>query len=199
MEPAAIPSALPRAEYAALKGVNRSTITRWAQADRLVLDDDGNVLVAESEARLAATADPSKIGVTRRHAEERGAEVRDLFAAPPAAAPGPGRQPKGEHYSDRIRESARHEAAKAEKAEIELARLKGELVDVIGVQQAMTGFGAQAYQERKRIDREIYLRLAAEADPDKVLALLADATERWATAVADQAAAMAAAATSTRQ
>ncbi len=206
MEHQSPPNVVSKSAYAQMKSVNRSTVTRWGEAQRIVLDANGDVLVAESEARLAETADPTKAGVVRRHEIERGAPVADLLTPPPAAdnadqpaAPRATRAEKSGHYADRVRESARHERAKAENAELDLAERKGLLADTAGVQRAMSEFGQNAYQERKRIDREIYLRIAAEADPDKVLALLSDATERWANAVADQTAAMADAATSTRQ
>ena len=120
-------------------------------------------------------------------------------AAPPAATPGPGRQPKGEHYSDRIRESARHEAAKAEMAELELAQRKSQLTDVEGVQKAMADFATLTRQTYERIRPELKLRLAVETDPDRVDQLLRDAIDNAARTVADLLKAQIDAAANTRQ
>lgn len=202
MENQTPPNAVSRAEFARMKGVNRSTITRWADESRIVVED-GRVLVAESEARLAETADPSKAGVVRRHELERGAPVADLLNAQPNLQDQPAapraRAEKSEHYGARIRESARHEAAKAELAEIELAKVKGTLTDVEGVSRAMEAVGAAFREAWKRTNRELHLKLGAEPDPDKRLAMMNDATDRGCNAVADQASAMADAAGSTRQ
>lgn len=65
------PQQVTRAEYARMKGWNRSTVTRFAEQGRVVIVDD-LVDVAASEARLAQTAEPSKAGVAERHANERG-------------------------------------------------------------------------------------------------------------------------------
>lgn len=60
-----------KAEYARLKGWNRSTVTRAADAGRLVLTGDGKVDVAASDARYAETADPGRADVAQRHAAGR--------------------------------------------------------------------------------------------------------------------------------
>lgn len=197
MEPTSQPNAVSKAEFARMKGVDRSAITRWGQADRIVLDDDGRVLVAESEARLAATADPSKAGVVKRHELERGAPVADLLTVP-ASQPA-GKREKGGHYGDRIRESARHEAAKAERAEIELAQLKGQLTDVEGVQKAMADFATLTRQTYERIRVDMKLRLAVETDPDRIDQLLRDAIDNAARTVSDLLKAQIDAAANTRQ
>lgn len=196
MEPTNTPNAVTKAEFARMKGVDRSTITRWADQSRIVVDD-GRVLVAESEARLAETADPSKAGVVKRHELERGAPVADLLTVP--VAPSGGKREKGGHYGDRIRESARHEAAKAERAEIELAQLKGQLTDVEGVQKAMADFATLTRQTYERIRVDMKLRLAVETDPDRIDQLLRDAIDNAARTVADLLKAQIDAAANTRQ
>jgi hypothetical protein len=49
------PAVESRADFAARIGVNKSTVTRWAQAGRLVLADDGAVDIDASIQRLDAT------------------------------------------------------------------------------------------------------------------------------------------------
>lgn len=197
MEPINTPNAVTKAEFARMKGVDRSTITRWADQSRIVVDD-GRVLVAESEARLAETADPSKAGVVKRHELERGAPVADLLTVP-APSRHVTRAEKGEHYGARIRESARHEAAKAEMAELELAQRKSQLTDVEGVQKAMADFATLTRQTYERIRPELKLRLAVETDPDRVDQLLRDAIDNAARTVADLLKAQIDAAANTRQ
>lgn len=63
-----------RSAFSARMGVNKSTVTRWAQAGRLVVDEAGLVMVAESQARIAATMG-HRGDVAERHAAQRGADV----------------------------------------------------------------------------------------------------------------------------
>lgn len=70
-----------RAEFARRLGVNKSTVTRAAQAGRLVLTEDGRVLVAASLARWQESR-AGRDDVAARHAAARGAAVAS--ATPPA-------------------------------------------------------------------------------------------------------------------
>lgn len=79
-----------RAEFAARVGVNKSTVTRWAQAGRLVLTDDGAVDIDASIHRLDATR-----GI-RHDVAERWRAYRDGrvdFEGNPIAQPQPEPQP----------------------------------------------------------------------------------------------------------
>ena len=67
--------------FADLMGVNRSTVTRWKQEGRLVLDADGKVDMEASRARIKAT-EGSRDDVAARHAEERGATLPEAPNAP---------------------------------------------------------------------------------------------------------------------
>ena len=60
-----------KAEFARLKGWNRSTVTRYAEASKIVVTAAGLVDVEASEHRLAAAADPYKDGVRMRHQRAR--------------------------------------------------------------------------------------------------------------------------------
>lgn len=77
------------AAFARRLGVNRSTVTRAAQAGRLVLAADGRVLVQASLARWHATRG-GRLDLAERHAQARGHAVAGVAgtATPPAAAPG---------------------------------------------------------------------------------------------------------------
>lgn len=82
---------VPRVEHLAAfarrLGVNRSTVTRAAQAGRLVLDAQGMVLVAPSLERWHATRG-TRDDVAARHAAARGAEVPALSGAVAASVAG---------------------------------------------------------------------------------------------------------------
>lgn len=77
-----------QSEFAALLGVNRSTVTRFKQSGRLVMVGD-KIDVEASQARIAETADPNRDDVAARHASERGnkVSVAPVTEAPAAAAP----------------------------------------------------------------------------------------------------------------
>ena len=64
-----------QADFARLIRVDRSVVTRWKQAGRLVLGADGLVDVDASRARLAETRSPEKSVVAERHSANRGAPV----------------------------------------------------------------------------------------------------------------------------
>jgi hypothetical protein len=81
------PEAEHLAAFARRLGVNRSTVTRAAQSGRLVLADDGRVLVQASLARWHATRG-GRLDLAERHAEARGHAVAGVAtpATPPADA-----------------------------------------------------------------------------------------------------------------
>lgn len=62
---------ISRAEFARRQGWNRSRVSQLAKDGRLVVDDDGNVFVAESLARISSSRDLSKLSTTERHAAKR--------------------------------------------------------------------------------------------------------------------------------
>lgn len=64
-------NAVTQAEFARMEGKARSYITALKKAGRLVLNPIGNVLVEESRARIAETADPNRDDVSSRHAAAR--------------------------------------------------------------------------------------------------------------------------------
>lgn len=76
-----------KAAFARRIGVNKSTITRAAEAGRIVLTPHGKVEVEKSLEQWHATKG-ARSDVAARHAEKRGAEV-------PGAGHGPENAPKG--------------------------------------------------------------------------------------------------------
>jgi hypothetical protein len=91
-----------KAEYARMHGWDRSYVTKLQREGRVVLSADGKLVDwAATDALIGKTADPSKLGVQQRWAEERaerdspspgvapGADTADSPAAPPAVATAP--------------------------------------------------------------------------------------------------------------
>jgi len=180
-------NAITKAEFARSKGLNRSTVTRWVAAGRLVVDEQGNVLVTESELRLAETADASRHGVVERHARERSKKIVGA-----ATKPDSDRGPRDHaSYGKRLKESARREAAMAELAEMEVARVKGLLIDRVGVERALVDNQIAARQALERIPNDLALLLGAENDPEKIRGMLKQAIEKACHQVADMHQAMA--------
>lgn len=63
-----------KSEFAKHMGVNRSTVTRWAQNGRLVLAENDCVKVEESIHRIGAT-EGNRADLKSKHAKGRGAEL----------------------------------------------------------------------------------------------------------------------------
>jgi hypothetical protein len=80
----ALPETCTLREFASIAGFKPSYITRLKADDRLVLTEDGKrVRVVESLQRIKDTADPTRIGVVRRHAEHR--QAQGSGEVPPAS------------------------------------------------------------------------------------------------------------------
>lgn len=77
------PDTVPLSQLGAILGRSRSYAYQLRDEGRLVLTDDGQVRVADSIARIAATADPAKRGVAERHARAR---ALDAVQPPPPPA-----------------------------------------------------------------------------------------------------------------
>lgn len=114
---------LTRKEYGELKGWSKQHISKLIQNDRLVLNEAGLVDVDASEQFLAMTRDPSKVGVSARHAQDKQASA-PAFARvhPPANASLPS-------IPDYQRSRARREHAQAEQIEAQVRKENGSLVE----------------------------------------------------------------------
>ena len=115
-------------------------------AGRLVMAPDGKrVLVAESKARIAATRDPSKQGVTERHAATRqaaqaGPVVRDSLT--PADAPPDGDEPADVELYNFQNSKAKREHWAAEREHASFRKEAGELIELTDHVAAMAHIGA---------------------------------------------------------
>ncbi len=131
-------------EFAAHLSVAKSWVTALNKADRLVLDAEGRVLVAESIARIQAT----------KTAHGRGAEG--------TSAPG---------VSDA---SERKANAEAHIKELELAERLAELVPAEDVVIAASQAGSAIRSQIDNMPQQLAPRLAVVTDEAKILAILSD-------------------------
>ena len=112
------------AEFSQHLGRSRTYAYQLRKEDRLVMTADGkHVLVAESTARIAATADPARRGVAERHARERGEDLDDETYD---ASDDDG-SPKGYNFQ---RSKAKREHYAAERERTAARKEAGELIEV---------------------------------------------------------------------
>jgi hypothetical protein len=141
--------------FAALLGVEPSYVTKLKNAGRLVLNDKGRVLVAESRELIEQTAG-NRSDVAQRNQQKREAaapaQSADEKKAAPATRRGKGDAPSAQPDSQKealkqaqiakaMAESRRVQAA-ADKEEMERDRLAGKLIPREEVDAAMKFIGA---------------------------------------------------------
>ena len=150
-----------RAEFARVMGVNRSTVTRWAEKGQLVLDGE-RVIVEASRQRLAETAG-ARPDVADRHAAARGGTLPTAAAGrPPPSAP-------SSAPDDRIGNS--YQAARAVKEKYAALKAKADYETQIGnlirredVEAAFRAVGGA-------------VRAALDVMPDQVAPVIAPVTD----------------------
>lgn len=152
-------------EFAELLGVRPSRVTQLKQAGRLVLTDDGRrVRVEASRARIKETesGQPQHAASRRRWQERRDGGAPEPEAPPENEAP-PAPEDSGEAPTPGTRAywERREAAARAETREIELAKLKVDLVETAAVRAAGVEAGT-------------VLRAALENLPDQIAPMLAE-------------------------
>lgn len=180
-----------RAAFARRIGVNKSTITRAAQAGRLVLRD-GLVDVEASLQRWHATAG-GRSDVSERHAQQRGADIPQ--ASTPTAGPGnataghsgpyssgvadeqpaqPDAQPREETPADgsRTRYKTMVLRYENESIKLEMALRRGMRHPLPAVRREALGLGTALRAAVERMIDQTAPRLAAETDRAVRAALL---------------------------
>lgn len=186
-----------QAEFAARQGWHRSTVTRLKQAGRLVMQGR-MVEVAASLARIEETGG-MRFDVAERHAAQRAqqdaqhADQKTAVAPPAGSGEGEGQGAgaiappatdvvTGERRSDA---QARKEAALADKAEMEVQQMRGELIPKGDVDAALRAFGASVRAKLDVLPDQIAPLVAPVTDMDEVHALLAEHCRGILSAVAD--------------
>lgn len=174
-----VPEEMTQAEFARHIEKGRSWVAQLRKEDRLVMVGEGRkarVNVAESIARIAATEDPNRDDVTKRHAKERGKEKSAKTKIPETDV-------EETSYQAARR---RKETALARQAEIELAKMEGNLVDIERVKLGGMDIGAHVRQALENMADQMAPVLAPETDPEAIHAMLVDHVEQVLTDIADK-------------
>lgn len=160
------PDTLRLKEFATHLGCAPSYVTKLKQAGRLVLDDAGRVKVAESQALIEASRDPSKRAVADRHTEERGAAL-----AAPAAELGDTEAP---HIANPDYQAARakREHYAALQAEADYRAKIRELLDAGKVRAVLADVLTELRTQVEAIPHTLAPALAAMTDEAAVKAAL---------------------------
>jgi hypothetical protein len=170
-----------KAEYARMRGWNRSYVAKLLKESRLVLSPDATLVDwAATDALLGVTSDPSKKGVQERwagHRRERDVgveldpstartnEMPDVLDEPPAASSG--KLVRGFHY---WREKREMELALV--AERERKKLDCELIDAGAVKRAAEQLARDVRDRLLALPERVYMQVAFESDPLKVMHML---------------------------
>lgn len=151
-------------DYAKYKNVNRSTVTRWKQSDRLVFTDDGLVDFRASDKRIKATEDPNRDDVRRRHAINRG----DISTQDDPETNES--HPSGNASYQESRAKKEHYLALQAKADYE--KSIGELIERAQVERDWANVAIIMRSALERIPDMISAELAAENDHIRIHAIL---------------------------
>lgn len=184
-----LPAAETFSAFARRLQVRPSYVTKLRHDDRLVLTADGQgVRVAESLARIAATADPNRDDVARRHARARRAPETNPPDAPAAAAEKP-EKPTAPAREPRAATGFSHYRARKMKADAELAEMDrdtraGKLVETAAVSAAGAELGATVRALLENLPDQLAPLLVG--DEDERRRLLGDHIEQILHELADK-------------
>ena len=168
-----------RAEFAAHRGVDKSTVTRWDQKGKLVWTEDRHIDFEASAALIEKTADPTMHGVTVHHAKQR--VVKAIESAlneselplAPSGIPAP--QVPGASdatYSDFNRARADKEAELALIARMNREEKAGLLIRKDDVQRDIESLATVVSKGLTGIPARVMPLLNGEPDPGRREALL---------------------------
>lgn len=148
-------------DYAKYKNVNRSTVTRWKQSDRLVFTDDGLVDFKASDKRIKATEDPNRDDVRERH--EAGRSKKNDYS-------GDGVEKKIDTGFQESRAIKEH--YKALQAKIDYEKKSGNYLDRESVEMNWVRAAATIREGLELIASQQSVNLASENDSMKIYDLL---------------------------
>lgn len=161
--------ALTKANYARHIGKSRQYVNELVRNGRTVQNANGLILVAETDALVFETSDPSKVGVVERHAIER-AEKQDTEITAADLKP-IGNIPAFQESK------ARKEFYAAENAEIEYKKAKGELLVAEDVVQVIYKVMIAIRTRIEALPDRLSVMLAAESDAARVKSMLTEEFE----------------------
>lgn len=172
-------------QFAERMGVHKSTVTRWKQDGRLVLDPSGRVDVEASLHAIQATEGVAPMHVARR---ESLAESREAARAPAAAAD---QEPMVMDTLARIGAKTKFEAmrklkAEADRAEMDRDRLRGELIERREVQKDLADAVAVILNAAETLPDRLAPVLTGVAEQTTVRAILRDEVEQFLATVAER-------------
>ena len=149
------------AEYAAHRGCDASLIRRWKAEGKLVVHDDGRIVVHATDAALKATLHPSRGG---KRTAGQSAEAKNVGGAARAA--------RGDARIDFGEEAAREKRAKADSAELDLAERAGLLVSTQTVRRNVRGLAVAAREALLGLPGRVSAELVALTDASAIEAVL---------------------------
>ena len=181
---------MTQAEFAAAQQLTQARVSQLKAEDRLVMTDDGKrVRVAESLARIQATATPAHAGRAARRAAQKAAQAAGEgqgTAAAPEAPQGAAGAAQGapdyiletDYQGRRARALALQEEAAARKAardeEIEL----GTLLRADDVRTVVADAATRFRSALENLGPTIAPMLAATSDESRIVVMLAEAHEQ---------------------
>lgn len=187
--PASTETGITQAAFATLRGVSEAMISRWKSKGMLVLDREGRVLAAASNARLRETLDPARGG--DRTGRQRVAPAAGAAALHNGAAGGSRASyapvEAGGEAEDRLsyqREAARDKRASAMQRELELAREAGDLLHAGDVTNRIANHVRQALDVLAARRRRLAPKIALETDPRAVEQMLEESDREFCLALA---------------
>lgn len=169
-----------KADFARRLGRDRSYVTRLGQKGRLVLTDDGRVLVDESLARIEATRGV-RFDMSKHWEENRGREGEDRPHKPVPSVL------DTEEIGRRTRVAQmRKEEAEAEKRHRELEELTGALVRRDEIQRALANAVAVILGQIENMPDRIAPQVHGIEDMERVRARVKDEMESLCRRVSDE-------------
>ncbi|MBP5957004.1 hypothetical protein ICA16_15130 [Pseudomonas anatoliensis] len=151
---------LSRTEYAASKGWSRQYVGKLAKQGRLIYASDGKIDVEATDQYLEMTGDPARSNAGTRIAPAIRTSVQHIETGPLVHSAVPHAAPDYHHAKTRLA------LAQAERAETDLQKITGDLVDREVVDEAAFVSG--------RMTRDLLLSL-----PPKLAPVLSAMTNTW--------------------
>jgi len=168
-----------RAQFARRLGVARSLITKWVADGRIVLFDD-MIDVEASQQRIKDTVG-NRPDVAARHAVNRAAGKQIAAQAPTPAAT----ENEIGRGGTRVDHQTRKEAALADKAEMEVQQMRGNLIPREDVDATLMALGATMRARVEAMPNQLTPIVAPPTDFDEVHALNSEAARALLAGMAD--------------
>lgn len=180
-----------QAEFARLMGRDKSLVTRWKQAGRLVIVD-GLVDVDASRQRIEASESPLPHHQAAHEVNAGGRNRPATAFTGEVAGEGMGTLEK---IGLKLKfEQARKTQAEAEKAMMERDQMAGRLLDADTARRHVAGLGITLRSTLESLPDRLAGPLSAETSPERIHAMLVDEIEQALAYAAEQIGKMGAAA-----